>query len=68
MACMAAWAQEKVLRIPYSSDKSIYGIISYPTSTAHNSKPGIAIICHGFNPQERVLSNQYVKEFLDGQK
>ncbi|MCQ2213482.1 MAG: alpha/beta hydrolase [Bacteroidaceae bacterium] len=45
--CMAGRAQDKVLRIPYSSEKSIYGIISEPASDA--KKHGIAIISHGFN-------------------
>lgn len=40
-------AQDKVLRIPYSSDKSIYGIISEPST--NEKKHGIAIISHGFN-------------------
>ena len=47
MACLATWAQDKVLRIPYAAKKSIYGIISEPTSAA--GKHGVAIISHGFN-------------------
>lgn len=44
---MAAKAQDKVLRIPYSSGKSIYGIISEPSNDGQ--KHGVAIISHGFN-------------------
>lgn len=47
VSCLTAWAQDKVLRIPYSADKSIYGIISEPSAAA--KKHGIAIISHGFN-------------------
>lgn len=47
VASIAVNAQDKVLRIPYSPDKSIYGIISEPTS--NQKKHGIAIISHGFN-------------------
>lgn len=47
MVCIAVQAQDKVLRIPYSPDKSIYGIISEPSSAT--KKHGIAIISHGFN-------------------
>lgn len=47
LACIPGKSQERELRIPYSSDKSIYGIISEPSSDAR--KHGIAIISHGFN-------------------
>lgn len=47
MTCITVMAQDKELRIPYSTDKSIYGIISEPTNDA--GKHGIAIISHGFN-------------------
>ena len=47
ITCLATWAQDKVLRIPYAAKKSIYGIISEPTSAA--GKHGVAIISHGFN-------------------
>ena len=47
MSCLTAWAQDKVLRIPYSADKSIYGIISEPSPST--DKHGVAIISHGFN-------------------
>lgn len=47
LASMAVHAQDKVLRIPYSSDKSIYGVICEPSDNA--KKHGVAIICHGFN-------------------
>ncbi len=66
IVCITAKAQDKVLSIPYSSNKSIYGIISEPSS--NQKKHGIAIICHGFNPEERAKSNQYVEEFLKPQK
>lgn len=45
--CIAAKAQDKVLRIPYAADKSIYGVICEPSAGA--KKHGIAIISHGFN-------------------
>lgn len=45
--CIAAKAQDKVLRIPYAADKSIYGVICEPSADA--KKHGIAIISHGFN-------------------
>ena len=87
MVSMAIHAQDKVLRIPYSSDKSIYGIISEPSADAKKHGTDDKVIPldyskravetyqnaslkiidkagHGFNPKERVLSNQYVKEFL----
>lgn len=47
MSCLATWAQDKVLRIPYSAEKSIYGIISEPAPTV--DKHGVAIVSHGFN-------------------
>lgn len=47
IASVAVKAQDKVLCIPCSSDKSIYGIISEPSSD--QKKHGIAIISHGFN-------------------
>ena len=47
IVCIAAKAQDKVLRIPYSADKSIYGVICEPSTGA--KKHGIAIISHGFN-------------------
>lgn len=43
---IASFAQDKVLKIPYSAGKEIYGIISEPTG---DGKHGIAIISHGFN-------------------
>lgn len=45
--CLTTWAQDKVLRIPYAAEKSIYGIISEPV--VNNEKHGVAIISHGFN-------------------
>lgn len=44
---VSCFAQVKELRIPYSADKSIYGIISEPKDS--EQKHGIAIISHGFN-------------------
>lgn len=47
MSCLLSQAQDKVLRIPYSAGKSIYGIISEPATGT--DRHGIAIISHGFN-------------------
>ena len=48
LMALKANAQESVLKIPYGKgeDKSIYGIISKPTT---GKKHGIAIVSHGFN-------------------
>lgn len=55
--CMAVQAQEKVLRIPYSSNKSIYGVICEPNNNA--KKLGVAIICHGFNGTHHFGSDYF---------
>lgn len=57
VACMSAKAQDKVLRIPYSSDKSIYGVICEPSSDAR--KHGVAIISHGFNGSHNSGRNYF---------
>lgn len=62
MICITVMAQDKELRIPYSTDKSIYGIISEPTNDT--GKHGVAIISHGFNGTHH-FGHDYFKTLND---
>lgn len=54
-------AIQNELIIRQKNGKEIYGVISCPDT---KGKHGVAIISHGFKPEETALSNRYIKEFL----
>ena len=63
LMALKANAQESVLKIPYGKGegKSIYGIISKPTT---GKKHGIAIVSHGFNGSHH-FGRDYFKTLND---
>lgn len=44
--------------------RNIYGVLSKPSNTG--AKQPVAIISHGFKPEEQALSLREIKAFLQG--